>query len=465
MKSKLVIVLFVLISSYIISNTSRNWHWWVYKYDKSGYHLYMPALYIYNDVDRLDFYDYINARYEPSGNVVKYYALKFFDNGKKLNKYSVGVAVLETPFFLIAHFINQTFLDYAADGYSYPYEWATIISNLIWTLIGLLILRRFLRRYFNDNITAITLAIIALGTNLYHYVVFSPGMSHAYSFCFFSILLFHTDNLYTRKRTASIYYLAITLGVIGLLRIPNLLVGIVPVLWGINSIATIKERLKFLSRRMRHIIAGIVVFLLVMGIQLGYWKYVTGQWIYNSYGEEGFVWTDPEILKGVFGFQKGWLVYSPLVTLALIGIYSMRKRFKALIPIYVIFLLLNLYVVFSWYQWWYGGGFGARPLIESLGVLALPLACFLENFLHVIKGKKILLLGLGTVLIFFLGLNMFQSYQSYKNVIHWDHMTRAYYFRVFLKANKTAEDEQYLMSNEDFYHMILERRKAAGVED
>lgn len=464
MRSKLIIALFILISSYIITNTSRNWHWWVYKFDKSGYHLFMPALFIYHDLDKLEFYPEINSYYQPSGET-QYYAMTRFDNGNLVTKYSVGVAVLETPFFLIAHFINTTFLDYRPDGFSYPYEWATIISNLFWTVIGLIVIRRFLRHYFSDNITAIVIAILAFGTNLFHYTVFNHGMSHAYSFFAFSMLLLHTDNLYTRKSTRSIYYVGIILGIVGLIRIPNLLVVLIPILWGLNNKAAIQERLKFLKGKLPHLFGGAVAFILVMMIQLTYWRYVTGEWLYHSYHEEGFVWSDPEILKGVFGFQKGWLVYSPLVALGLIGIYSMRKRFKEHIPAYVIFLLANLYVVFSWYQWWYGGGFGARPLIETTALLALPLACFWQNALVYIKKAKILKVATATIVIFFLGLSIFQSYQAYKNVIHWDKMSRAYYFRVFLKPNATEEDHKYLMSDEEFYNQLVERSNAIKPEN
>ena len=40
-----------------------------------------------------------------------------------------------------------------------------------------------------------------------------------------------------------------------------------------------------------------------------------------------------------------------------------------------------LYGIFCWYQWWYGGGFGSRPLVDTLPLLALPIAVLAEKAL------------------------------------------------------------------------------------
>ncbi|MBW7912530.1 MAG: hypothetical protein H3C54_02235, partial [Taibaiella sp.] len=73
----------------------------------------------------------------------------------------------------------------------------------------------------------------------------------------------------------------------------------------------------------------------------------------------------------------------------------------------------------------------------------LPFAAFAEQILH----RNMITKSIACIILLLLmSLNMFQSYQSYKNVIHWDGMTRAYYFRVFLKTKVTDEDRQYLMT-------------------
>lgn len=459
MRSRIIIIIFIAVVCYIIGNTRDKWHGWVFVYDKSGYHLHLPAALIYHDVDKLNFYGYIEEHYEPWGKGDNNYELNKLEGGKRIDRYAIGVAVMESPFFLAAHFINKSFLNYAADGYSLPYEYGAIISNLFWAVLGLFILRRFLLRHFTDTITTLTLLAIAFGTNLYHYVVFNHGMSHPYSFCLFAALLLFTDNLYNRKQAGALLMLGIIMGMIGITRSSNLVLGLIPLLWGINSRQALSERLKFFKDNAAKLLLGFVLFVGVSLIQLGYWKYITGEWFYDAYIDEGFVWLQPEIWKGLFSFRKGWFIYTPIAFIAVLGIYSLHTRFKQHIPAIAVYLLVQIYVVFSWWNWWYGGSFSCRPMVESMVILSLPLAA---TFQQVALKKNILLKTAATTLLCcFVALNMFQSYQAYKNVIHWDSMTRKYYFRVFLKPNKTAEDEQYLMPDGEKFREMAERRQAA----
>ena len=70
----------------------------MFKWDKSGYHLYLPAFFIHKDIRELKFYKYIDEAYMPTGDL-KEYELNPLPNGNKANKYSIGVAVHELPFF------------------------------------------------------------------------------------------------------------------------------------------------------------------------------------------------------------------------------------------------------------------------------------------------------------------------------------------------------------------------------
>lgn len=448
MRSRLVILLFAAVSFLIICNTSKDWAWWVFKWDKSGYHLYLPSFFIYKDITKLDFYKYIDEAYMPTGDL-KEYALNPLANGNKANKYSVGVAVHEAPFFVAAHYVNKYIVKYPPDGYSVPYQWGAFISNLCWVIAGLVVLRQFLRRQFNDKVTAITLLAVAFGTNLYHYVVFSPGMAHGYLFFDFAMVVYCTERLYSTGHRKYFYLLGLALGLVAITRVSDLVVILIPILWGLSNTPAVKQRLNFLKDNVLHIIGAGLVFLLVVMIQVAYWKYVTNEWIYDGYINEGFVWADPAIWQGLFSFRKGWFIYTPLAVFMIWGMYSMRRRFRQHIPAIAIFMVVNIYVIFSWWNWWYGGSFGARSLVESFAVLSLPFAAFTEQL--ILSGRRLLQMTAGVLLSLLIALNMFQSYQAYKNIIHWDGMTRTYYFRIFLKTKVTDEDRQYLMTDVEKY--------------
>jgi hypothetical protein len=132
----------------------------------------------------------------------------------------------------------------------------------------------------------------------------------------------------------------------------------------------------------------------------------------------------------LFGFRKGWFIYSPLVFLGFIGLGMMlldRRTRSSGIPVMAYFVPA-IYVAFSWYQWWYGGGFGCRALLGSLPLLGLPLAHLTERAFAVGKACAAVLL---VIVILGVRLNYFQTEQYLATIIHWDSMTWDRYWEVF----------------------------------
>ena len=108
----------------------------------------------------------------------------------------------------------------------------------------------------------------------------------------------------------------------------------------------------------------------------------------------------------------------------------------------LLYLAVNIYIVFSWRNWYYGGSFGCRALIESMAVVAIPLAMIIE---WIFSSKKMLLNILTlTVFSFFIALNVFQSYQLINNKTEWARTNRAFYWRTLGKLDVTAEDRKLL---------------------
>lgn len=73
--------------------------------DAEGYYLYLPAL-------------FINGGFEDLAVRSEVQFPLFEDTNKRFTKYTYGVALMELPFFLLAHLIGSIMGE--ADGYSYP---------------------------------------------------------------------------------------------------------------------------------------------------------------------------------------------------------------------------------------------------------------------------------------------------------------------------------------------------------
>jgi hypothetical protein len=145
--------------------------------------------------------------------------------------------------------------------------------------------------------------------------------------------------------------------------------------------------------------------------------------------------------KGLFGFQKGWFVYSPLMLLIFPGIYFMNKRVPELKWSVIIVTLLYVYITLCWWNWWYGGSFGQKSLIPLYAMLAVPIACFISKALVKSAATKYSLIAAVT---FFILLNIFQTYQYEYGALHGDAMNSSLYFKQFGKLMKIEKFEEQL---------------------
>ncbi len=102
-------------------------------WDVSGYYLYLPAIFIYGDVQELKFFPAILDKYHPTPDFQQAFLHR---SGHYVMKDSCGQAVMYAPFFFIAHTIASV-TDYEADGFSRPYQLMLSFGSLLVAFIGL----------------------------------------------------------------------------------------------------------------------------------------------------------------------------------------------------------------------------------------------------------------------------------------------------------------------------------------
>lgn len=412
----------------------------ILKFDGSGYYLFLPAAFIYQDLGEMKFYPSIDSIYRPS-NDTKYYSLyKCAETHRYTNKYAIGVSIGEMPLFLAAHWYTKHYnTKYTVDGYSVPYQFSVGISNVLWSILGLIILGAFLRKYFSDGITALTLFIIGFGTNLYCYTNIEFGLSHGLEFMIFASILYYTERWYSTRKMKYSTLLGIFLGWSLITRPVDFLVLLVPLMWHIKPNGA-KNRGAFFWEYKTHLLGSAIACLLVTSIQLFYWKYTTGHFIHFSYEEEGFNFKDPEIINGLFSFRKGWFVYTPIAFISFLGLFALYHQNKGFLFPVLAFYIPFIYVVFSWWNWWYGWGFGARAMIESYAILSIPLA----SLIYWLSKQKLLIRSLSIGIFgFFIWMNIYQTEQYNMSAIHGDNMSQQFYWRVWNKMHPSPDDWKY----------------------
>jgi len=315
-------------------------------------------------------------------------------------KYTYGVALLESPFFLLANCIANL-SHYSTNGRSLPYLWGIMLAAITYMLAGLYFISKLLRELQFDVKTQWLVPIgILLGTNLFFYTFRESGMSHVYSF-FLIALLCYTS--YRRVESPSFRWIILTsipLALLILIRPTNAVAVLIPMLWGADP--------KELFDRIKNFLLDwrwLMIFLVSMGIlilpQLMYWKMLTGEYVVYSYGDEGFTnWNQPKMFQVLFSHQNGWLIYSPLMIMPLVGlVYSgWNKMYNWMLP--SVMLVLVTYIFGSWWAWWFGGAYGHRCFVEFLPLLAIPFAFAIERIRSWSRNAQKLVITVVVVAIF-----------------------------------------------------------------
>lgn len=398
-------------------------HW-----DVISYYSYLPATFIYGDIT-LDFLDH-----PPEGfvNDSKFWPTTL-ENGNRLIITSVGLSVLYSPFFFVAHLVAPLF-GIARDGYGSTYQFFLVLSALFYVVLGFIILKNILLRYFKPRVTAWTLLALAFGTNLLYYSTFEAAMAHSYGFFLIVLFLYLVIRWYEKPNAMRTIATGALFGFIALVRPTNILVLMILLLWDVKSWNELGNRVLFFLKKFHLVLLMLTAFVAVWIPQFLYWKAITGHYLYFSYAAEGasFYWAHPHIWQDLLGFKKGWFIYTPMMLLAVAGIPMLRKRLPAyFIPVTAL-LLLMIYVQSSWWSWWFGGGFGLRAYIDIYGILAIPLAATLERVFSLSKEK--LRIPAISVLVLLILFQLFNTYQYSKNYIHYVGMNRYTYIRSFLRV-------------------------------
>jgi hypothetical protein len=411
-------------------------------WDVSGYYFYLPSIFIYKDLKQQKFKAAITEKYNPTPDPYQSYQHR---SGNLVMKYSGGMALLYLPFFTIAHLIAKP-LGYPADGFSLPYQVTLGIGSLLVSLVGLYFLRRILIRYFSPAVVASCLLVLVFATNYLEYAAITGALTHNYLFTLYAILLVVTDNYYRKPGLKIAFLIGLLTGLMTLIRPTEIISILIPLLWKLGNIEAIKARLSFFRTNISHLFVAAAGAVLFGSVQLIYWKYVTGEWLVYSYGNEGFHFLRPHIYNCLFSFRKGWLVYTPVMLFAVAGYYFIYTRYRQFSGL-LLFSLIFMYINFSWQTWWYAGSLSQRCMVQAYPVILFPLAAFIRE----VFTRRWLQLIFFPLLGLFTWYNLWLHHQAHKGgLLDPENMTRAYWQKVVLRDHVSPEVFKLLDTKEWF---------------
>ncbi len=385
------------------------------------YYDYLPAKFIYKDLS-LQF-----TLADP-----KKYEFQFWpqttSDGKLVLKMTMGLSYLYGPFFLIANEVAKI-KDYPVDGFSLPYQVGLMVSALFYLFIGLYFLRKLLLLFYDEVSTAITIISIYFGTNLLWYTTGEALMSHGFLFSVSAAYLYLMVMWSEKPTLIRTIFLGALIGLMILIR-PTMTMMLIPfVYYLLSREGTFKKMIAFLWKQKVKIILMIVFCFLVLLPQSLYWHSITGKYIYYSYTQERFFWSHPHIIDALISYRKGWLIYSPIMIISLIGLFIMKNKERIFFKGILVTLISALYILFCWWTWSYGGSFGSRPMVDYYAMLAIPFASGINYFRENVR-RTYFFIPIASFLLF---VGLFQNWQYSKGMIHFDGNTKRSYWKNFLR--------------------------------
>lgn len=371
--------------------------------DQTGYYAYLPFYFIYDQQTG----DWLDKFSQSTGRGFRNKDGKFF------TKYAVGVAILQAPVFGILHTYNLM-TGTEADGFTGNYHWIPVIGAVLYGSLGIWLFYLFACKCTSRVRAAFVSFLMLCGTNVLFFIFAYSGMSHAYSLFLFAALLWWVDRALRRgdKGWLAFFIAGLMIGLIFITRPLNLLFVL-----GLLGYFQLQD-----PRFFRHyILTPKLLVLLVASLipvlpQFHYWHYLTGEWVYYSYGNEGFTnWNSPKFLQLWFAPQNGLFPWSPAYLLAVaILVYKSMKLEACSILLLITFLILS-YSLAAWHAVHFGMGYGSRNYVEYSVLFFIPM---LNQKFRSLKLRRAAVLV--SVVLAFFSVKMMYTYQSYFDGEIWD---------------------------------------------
>lgn len=432
MKQKLsyifICVLSVVLFTLKISdnNFGKNGNYGLIDWDNFGYYLYLPATFIYDDLKLEDdlWVKEAQTKYDLSSSFYQAHNLK---NGNRVIQYTSGMALLYSPAFFVGHVVaNLT--SSPADGFSKPYQIALLLHSFLILFLGLFYLRKLCLNYFSELTTLFILVVICLGTNYLQISAANISSPHVYLFTAYAFLLYKITEWHKNPTTKISLQIGVVAAIMVLSRPNELIFLIIPIFFRYGKFETVRAKFDYLLKNKKQLLSIVLPFVVFGLFQPLYWFYVTGDLIYDSYKNEDFKLLNPYLSEYLFSYKKGWLLYTPIMVVGLLGfIFTIKRHKNVELPI-VIFLVSTIWVLSSWDCWWYADSFSQRSIVQCYPVFVFSFGYFFEEFNVAFKKLRV---TTAVVISLLIALNIFQVWQFQSGIIHPKLMTKEYYWNIF----------------------------------
>jgi Dolichyl-phosphate-mannose-protein mannosyltransferase len=337
------------------------------------------------------------------------------------NHFTVGPALLWSPFLLVAHagvlLAKELGSSVRADGFSAPYRYAMALGTAIYGFLALFFAFRLARKYVDPLWAFIATLTIWWASSLPVYMYFNPAWSHAHSAFTAALFLWYWERTRQERTVQQWLVLGLIAGLMLNVYYPNLMLVAVVVLEALWQYLEYFRAARATGRSgivplfSRQLLFGVVVCVCLLPTFVSRWIVYGGPFETGYLPIRDFLWNSPVFLKVLLSANHGLLSWTPVLIFSLLGLVLLARRLPRLgAPFFAAAFAFYLFI--SIYPDWAGiSSFGNRFFISLTSLFIFGLAITLESFAAWFSHKRPALLVSTVVLACFTLWNLGMIYQ------------------------------------------------------
>jgi hypothetical protein len=370
--------------------------------DGVGYYAFARALLIQHNLDFTEDYRHANEsfrspRLDESGQPKSGFRTP---TGHLENHFTVGPAILWSPFLLLAHaavLLSRALgSSVSADGFSAPYHIAMALATAIYAFLGLLFAFRLARQYVQERWALLATLSIWGASSLPIYMYFNPSWSHAHSVFAVALFLWYWHETRSSRSFKQWLVLALIAGLMLDVYYANAMVLVVLAVEAIPQYLSAVRRDSLNAgenMRVSNLFASHFLFLFVLFISV-LPTFITRYIIYGNAFESGYVplrnwlWSSPVFFSVLFSSNHGLLSWTPVIFFSILGLFVFwRREPRAGAAFLAAFFAFYLFI--TCYPDWAGiSSYGNRFFVSLTSLFILGLAVFLDRATQSFRSRR-----------------------------------------------------------------------------
>jgi hypothetical protein len=313
------------------------------------------------------------------------------------NHFTVGPAILWTPFLLIAHagvlLARAMGSAVAADGFSAPYRIAMAFGTALYGFLGLLLAMRVARKYVEERWAFVAAISVWWASSLPVYMYFNPSWSHAHSAFAVALFLWYWHETRQQRTTWQWCVLAAIAGLMLNVYYANAMLLLVLAVEAVSQYsAAFRDRKPAEPSAgqlfKRHLLFGAVLVFSFLP------TFATRYIIYGSPFESGYIplkdwaWRSPFFLAVLFSSDHGLFAWTPVVALAVAGLFLFWRR-EPRVGTPFLAAALAFYLFIACYPDWAGiSSYGNRFFVSLTALFIVGLSVLLDRTAKLFRNPR-----------------------------------------------------------------------------